>query len=265
MGSMILGRYIQGDSLIHRMDARAKIICSFYFVIVVFFANNWPSYIALLAYVFSVVHLSGVGILYVARGLRAMLGMLLFTVLFQLLFIGGGTEYFRWGFIVISQNGIQMAIFLFLRFVAIIFMTTALTVTTNPLELTDAIESLMHPLKKIKVPVHELALMLSIALRFVPTLSDEAQKIMNAQRSRGVVFDEGSLLKKVRSYVPILIPLFVSAFSRADELANAMEARGYRGSEGRTKYRQLTWRPFDTWAMVSCVVLTVVILLLRER
>ncbi len=151
-----------------------------------------------------------------------------------------------------------------MRFVLIIFMSTLLTLTTMPLSLTDAIESLLGPLKRFKVPVHELALMLSIALRFVPTLMDEASKIMNAQRARGVDFGEGNIIQQMKAVTPILVPLFVSSFNRADELANAMEARGYQGGEGRTKYRELNWQLRDTIAMLAFVALTALLFFLRN-
>ena len=151
-----------------------------------------------------------------------------------------------------------------MRFVLIIFISTLLTLTTMPLSLTDAIEKLLGPLKRFKVPVHEIALMLSIALRFVPTLMDEASKIMNAQRARGVEFGEGNIVKQMKAVTPILVPLFVSSFNRADELANAMEARGYQGGEGRTKYRILDWQNRDTLSMLAFVALTGLLLFFRS-
>ncbi|MGB7459960.1 MAG: energy-coupling factor transporter transmembrane component T, partial [Carnobacterium jeotgali] len=172
--------------------------------------------------------------------------------------------YFDWGPIIVSQEGLLNGVFIFCRFVLIIFMSTLLTLTTMPLSLTDAIEYLLRPLKVVKVPVYEIALMLSIALRFVPTLMDETEKIMNAQRARGVDFGEGNIFQQMKSIVPILIPLFVSSFNRAEELATAMEARGYKGGEGRTKYRKLDWVSRDTIAMLGYAVLTVGLVVLRK-
>lgn len=164
----------------------------------------------------------------------------------------------------LTREGVINGIYIFVRFVLIIFMSTLMTLTTMPLSLTDALESLLNPLKKIKVPVHEIALMLSIALRFVPTLMDETEKIMNAQRARGTDFGEGSIVQQMKAVVPLLVPLFISAFNRAEELAIAMEARGYKGGEGRTKYRQLVWRRQDTIAAAALVIVTAGLFLLNH-
>ncbi len=193
-----------------------------------------------------------------------MIWLILFTVVLQVLFTGGSTIYFDWGPIIVSQEGLINGVFIFCRFVLIIFMSTLLTLTTMPLSLTDAIEYLLRPLKVIKVPVYEIALMLSIALRFVPTLMDETEKIMNAQRARGVDFGEGNIFQQMKAIVPILIPLFVSSFNRAEELATAMEARGYKGGEGRTKYRKLDWVSRDTVAMLAYALLTVGLVVFRN-
>ena len=169
------------------------------------------------------------------RGVRPLIWLILFTVALQILFTTGGEVYWSWWIFNITEFGLQNGAFIFCRFVLIIFMSTLLTLTTPPLELSDAIEYILRPLKAIRFPVHEISLMLSIALRFVPTLMDETEKIMNAQRARGVDFGEGGLLQKMKAIVPLLIPLFVSSFNRAEDLATAMEARGYQGGEGRTE------------------------------
>lgn len=192
-----------------------------------------------------------------------MLWIIMFTVVFQMLFTVGGTVYFQLGPITITSLGVINAIYIFMRLVLIIMMSTILTLTTAPLELTDGIEHLLRPLTRLGFPSHEVALMLSIALRYVPTLMDEAQKIMNAQRARGVEFDEGSFIDRVKAMVPILIPLFVSAFNRADEMAIAMEARGYRGGEGRTKYRQLKYSKIDAYALVILLLVTAALIAIR--
>ena len=163
-----------------------------------------------------------------------------------------------------THFGIVNGFYVFCRFVLIIFMSTLLTLTTAPLEISDAIESLLKPLKAIKVPVYEISLMLSIALRFVPTLMDETEKIMNAQRSRGVNFSEGTLMQRIKAVIPLLIPLFVSSFNRAEELATAMEARGYRGGEGRTKYRVQVWTKIDTIAVILFAIVTILLFVLRK-
>ena len=182
----------------------------------------------------------------------------------QILFTQGDHVYFQWGWITISEFGLKNGAYIFIRFVLIIFMSTLLTLTTPPLSLSDAIEYLLRPLKVVKFPAHEVSLMLSIALRFVPTLMDETEKIMNAQRARGVDFSEGNLMQKMKSIVPLLIPLFVSSFNRAEELATAMEARGYNGGDGRTKYRILRWEKEDTFVMIAFGLLTAALIFLRS-
>lgn len=260
---LLLGRYIQGNSIIHELDPRTKLLGSFYFIVIVFLANHWLAYLALAIFTFFVIYLSGISISYFLRGIRPMLWIIIFTVVFQMLFTSGGTVYFQLGPISITSLGLLNGLYIFMRLVLIIMMSTILTLTTAPLELTDGIEHLLRPLTRFGFPAHEVALMLSIALRYVPTLMDEAQKIMNAQRARGVEFDEGSFIDRIKAMIPILIPLFVSAFNRADEMAIAMEARGYRGGEGRTKYRQLQFSRIDVYAILSFIVLTIVLLLIR--
>lgn len=264
LDKMLLGRYIQSDSWIHRLDPRTKLISSFYFIIIIFLANNWQTYVILTLFTFLVIFLSGVNIRFFINGVKPMIWLILFTVIFQVLFTIGGTVYFRWGVLSITSLGLINGAFIFTRLVLIIFMSTVLTLTTAPLELTDGIEHLLRPLAKIGFPAHEVALMLSIALRYVPTLMDEAQKIMNAQRARGVEFDQGSFVQRMKSIIPILVPLFVSAFNRAEEMAIAMEAKGYKGSEGRTKYRQLTYSRNDTIAYIAIIALTICLILLRN-
>lgn len=261
---LLFGRYIQGDSFVHRMDPRAKLIGSFYFIIVIFLANNWLTYGLMALFTLLCLMLSDIPIKIFMNGVKPLIWLISFTVILQVLFTTGGETYFQWGIISITSFGLMNGAFIFMRFVLIIFMSTLLTLTTMPLSLTDAIESLLKPLNAVKVPVHEIALMLSIALRFVPTLMDEATKIMNAQRARGVDFGEGNIIQQMKAVTPILVPLFVSSFNRADELANAMEARGYQGGEGRTKYRLLHWQGRDSLAMMGFVVLTGLLIWLRN-
>ena len=237
MNKLIFGRYMPGDSLIHRLDPRAKLLASFYFIGIIFLANNWETYLLLAFFTLLSVFLSKVDLKFFIRGIRPLIWLILFTVALQ--------------------------VFIFCRFVLIIFMSTLLTLTTPPLELSDAIEYLLRPLKAVRFPVHEISLMLSIALRFVPTLMDETEKIMNAQRARGVDFGEGNLVQKMKAVIPLLIPLFVSSFNRAEDLATAMEARGYKGGEGRTKYRVLHWHNRDTMVIIAFVLLTVLLIFLR--
>ena len=264
MDKLIFGRYIPGDSWIHKLDPRAKLLGTVIFIGIIFLANNWLTYLWLLLFALTAIRLSTIKLSFFINGVKPLIWLILFTVVLQVLFTGGSTVYFDWGPIIVSQEGLLNGVFIFCRFVLIIFMSTLLTLTTMPLSLTDAIEYLLRPLKVVKVPVYEIALMLSIALRFVPTLMDETEKIMNAQRARGVDFGEGNIFQQMKSIVPILIPLFVSSFNRAEELATAMEARGYKGGEGRTKYRKLDWVSRDTIAMLGYAALTVGLVVLRK-
>lgn len=264
MNKLIIGRYIPGDSIIHKLDPRAKLVASFYFIVVIFLANNWQSYVLLGAFTIGAILLSKVDLKFFIRGVRPLLWLMLFTVALQIFFTSGGTVYWSWGIFTISQFGLVNGVFIFCRFVLIIFMSTLLTLTTPPLELSDAIEYLLRPLKVVHFPVHEVSLMLSIALRFVPTLMDETEKIMNAQRARGVDFNDGNIIDKMKAVVPLLIPLFVSSFKRADDLATAMEARGYQGGEGRTKYRILHWHRNDTFVAIVFALITAALVFLRN-
>ena len=263
MEKLIFGRYIPGNSFIHRLDPRAKLMGAIWFIIIIFLANNWLTYVLLTVFVLTAVKLSEISPKFFINGVKPLIWLILFTVILQILFTSGSTIWFRFGPVVISQEGLINGVFIFMRFVLIIFMSTILTLTTMPLSLTDAIEYLLRPLAAVKVPVHEIALMLSIALRFVPTLMDETEKIMNAQRARGIDFGEGNIYQQMKAIVPLLIPLFVSSFNRAEELATAMEARGYKGGEGRTKYRQLEWVSRDTMIMVAFGLLSAALLVLR--
>lgn len=252
---MLLGRYIQLDSWVHRLDPRTKLIASLTFIVFIFLADHWLTYVFLTLLVLLAVYLSKINFKFFLNGVKPMIWLILFTVVFQLFFTTGGTVLFQWGIIRITSLGLVNSIYMFIRLVLIIMMSTLLTLTTAPLELTDGIEHLLRPLTKIGFPSHEIALMLSIALRYVPTLMDEAQKIMNAQKARGVEFDAGSFIDRVKAMIPILVPLFVSAFNRAEEMAVAMEARGYHGAEGRTKYRQLNYHRGDRIVFLAFVLI----------
>lgn len=265
LDKLLLGRYLQGDSFIHRLDPRTKFLATFLFIIIVFLANNWLTYFILAIFTMIALLASKIPMSFFWNGVKPLLWVILFTVLLQMVFTTGGDVYVEWAFIKITSYGVINAIFIFLRFMFIIFISTLMTLTTPPLQIADAMESIMKPLGKIGVPVHEIALMLSIALRFVPTLMDEAQKIMNAQRARGVDFGEGNLFEQMKAIIPILIPLFVSSFNRAEDLATAMEARGYQGGTGRSKYRVLTYGKIDGIAATSLVILTIALVLFRGQ
>lgn len=261
MNKLLLGRYIPQASILHQLDPRLKLVAGFYLIALIFLCHNVATYALMFLFLVLLIFLSRVKISFFIKGLKSMIWLILLTVGLQLLFSSGTPVLFHFGIINITGLGIKNALFVFLRFVLIISFSTLLTLTTSPLALADATESLLSPLKKFHVPVHEIALMLSIALRFVPTLMDEAQKIMDAQRSRGVDFDSGNLIQKAKAMIPLLIPLFVSCFNRAEELADAMESRGYKGGENRSKFRRLTWQIKDTLGIIVMIILTIVLVI----
>ncbi|HFI0183580.1 TPA: energy-coupling factor transporter transmembrane protein EcfT [Streptococcus suis] len=264
MDKLILGRYIPGNSMIHRLDPRSKLLAMFAFLLLIFWANNLITNVLIIAFVFAMVLLSQIRLSFFINGLKPMIGIILFTTFFQVFFTPGASVLWEFWIFKVSIEGLQQALIIFIRFVLIIFFSTLLTLTTTPLSLADGIESGLAPLKRLKVPVHEIGLMLSMSLRFVPTLMDDTTRIMNAQRARGVDFNEGNLIQKVNSVIPILIPLFASSFKRADALATAMEARGYHGGEGRTKYRVLEWKLPDTCTVIVMILLGVTLYVLKS-
>lgn len=261
---MIFGRYVPANSVMHRMDPRAKLLLVFFFVCVVFLANNLWSYATLGVFTIGMIALSNIPLRFLIGGLKPVFLIIIFTFILHLLFTKEGVLLYKLGWLEIYKGGLMQGIFISLRFTFLILVTSLLTLTTTPISITDGMEELLNPLKKWKVPVHELALMMSISLRFIPTLMEETDKIMKAQMARGVDFSSGSIKDRVKAIVPLLVPLFVSAFKRAEDLATAMEARGYRGGEGRTKYRQLRWSLVDSLLMLVLVVLTGVLVLLRS-
>ena len=264
MDNMILGRYIPGNSIVHRLDPRSKLVAMILLIMIVFWANNPITNVILFVVTGIFVALSEVPLSFFIKGLRSMFFLIAFTTLFQLFFISGGDVLFEMGFIKITSYGIEQAGIIFCRFVLIIFFSTLLTLTTMPLSLATAVESLLGPLKRFKVPVHEIGLMLSMSLRFVPTLMDDTIRIMNAQKARGVDFGEGNIIQKVKAMIPILIPLFATSLKRADSLATAMEARGYQGGNGRSQYRQLNWMHKDSVALLLVCVLGGILFLLKS-
>ncbi|WP_075980345.1 energy-coupling factor transporter transmembrane component T family protein [Bacillus massilinigeriensis] len=263
MDNMILGRYIPGESIIHRMDPRSKLILVFMFVCIVFIANNTLTYGLITLYTFVMVACSKINLRFILAGLKPILWLVLFTLVLHLFFTREGNVLFQIGSFKIFEEGVRQGIYISIRFFLLILITSLLTLTTTPIEITDALETLLGPLKKVKFPVHELALMMSISLRFIPTLMQETDKIMKAQIARGTEFSSGPLKERVKAIVPLLIPLFVSSFKRAEELAVAMEARGYRGGEGRTKYRVLRWGTIDTIMLLLLVALTAILTIFR--
>lgn len=263
MDKMIFGRYVPVESIIHRMDPRSKLIIIFLFVCIVFIANNALTYGILVAYTFLMILLSRVPIRFILTGLLPVLWLVAFTLIIHLFLNKQGQLLFEWGWIKIYSEGVRMGILISMRFFLLILVTSLLTLTTSPIEITDGIEYLLAPLKKVRFPVHELALMMSISLRFIPTLMQETDIIMKAQTARGVEFSSGPIKERVKAIIPLLIPLFISSFKRAEELAVAMEARGYRGGEGRTKYRQLSWSFADTGMILLLIFVAVLLVIFR--
>ena len=246
MKSIALGQYYPAQSVLHRLDPRAKVILAFVYIICSFLCKNIISFGALIASALVVILISRIPLRIVYSSVKPLIFILLFTVIINIFWTSGETILFEWRFIHIYLEGVMNAIFMIIRILTLIIGTSMLlTYTTTPIALTDALEQLLGPLKKIKVPVHEFAMMMTIALRFIPTLVDETEKIMAAQKARGTDFSSGSLMKRAKALIPILIPLFVSAFRRAEELATAMECRCYHGGEGRTRMRVLTYRASD--------------------
>lgn len=264
MEKMIFGRYIPGDSFVHRLDSRSKLLFVFAFIIIVFLANNAITYSLLIAFTLAVILMSRIRLYFLINGLKPVIILMVFTFLLHILFTREGDIILELGFLKVYEEGLKQGIFISIRFLVLVFMTSILTLTTSPISITDGIETLLNPLKKVKLPVHELALMMSISLRFIPTLMDETDKIMKAQMARGSDLSAGSLKDRVKAIVPLLVPLFVSAFKRAEDLATAMEVRGYRGGEGRTRYRQLKWDLGDTCALLSLVVMVVLLVYFRN-
>lgn len=241
LNDITIGRYIANDTPVHRMNAAVKILMTVLYIIALFMVDTPFGYLILIATTVCIICVSRIGIGYILRGIKAILFILIFTAVINLFFTGG-TRIFelRWSFINIgiTYEGVILALKMFLRLTLLVVTTSLLTLTTPPLMLTDGIESLLKPLNIVKVPVREISMMMSIAIRFIPTLSDEAQKIKKAQSARGADFDSGGLSQRAKALVPILIPLFVSAFRRADELATAMDARCYGGGKKRTRLRE---------------------------
>nr|MDD6335522.1 energy-coupling factor transporter transmembrane component T [bacterium] len=241
---IMMGQFVPGDSFLHRMDTRFKLALAIWFIVAVFLGKTWLAYGALTAFVVLAIAASRLPVGLVFRSVKPLLFILVFTLGFNLFLVNEGEILWQWHFLRITQGGIRQAILMSVRLVMLVMGTSLLTLTTSPLDLTDGLESLMKPLKWVHFPAHELAMMMSIALRFIPTLMEEADRIMKAQMARGADFESGNLLRRAKAMVPLLVPLFVAAFRRAEDLAMAMEARCYQGGEGRTRMRQFhaTWR-----------------------
>ncbi|MCM1529277.1 MAG: energy-coupling factor transporter transmembrane protein EcfT [Alistipes sp.] len=245
-----IGQYFPGNSLIHRLDPRFKIVMTLVYIVMLFTGSSIFCLALGAVYTVMAIAMSKIPLKMFFKSLKPLMPFLLLTVLLNVLFLDGGDVYFKWKFIEITEDGVRTSVFMIIRIILLIMGSSLLTYTTSPITLTDAIERLLSPLKKIKVPVHELAMMMSIALRFIPTLIEETDKIMSAQKARGAEIDSGSFMTRAKNMISILVPLFISSFRRADELATAMECRCYRGGEGRTRLRQLRSAARDYIALI---------------
>ncbi len=252
-----LGQYFPGSSVVHRLDPRTKLICVVLFIVALFLASGFFTYAMMFTVLAGAIALSWVPPKSILRGLKPVLFIVVFTALLNIFYTPGTTVLARFWIFTITLEGIWRAFFMVVRIMMLISGTFLLTYTTSPILLTDGLESLMNPLKKVRVPVHELAMMMSIALRFIPTLIEETDKIMSAQRARGADFESGNLIQRAKALLPLLVPLFISAFRRADELATAMECRCYHGGEGRTRLRQLRYQFPDYVALLLFLAVTV--------
>ncbi len=257
-----LGQFFPGDSVVHKLDPRTKLVLTLVYIVALFTAESYYSYGLMFVVLVASILLSKIKIKTILRSIKPLVIIILFTFILNMLFHGGTHTLIEFWIIRITLEGVIMAVTMIVRLIMLILGTFLLTYTTSPIVLTDGLEHIMNPLKKIKVPVHELAMMMSIALRFIPTLIEETDKIISAQKARGADFDSGNLIRRAKAMLPILVPLFISAFRRADELAVAMESRCYHGGEGRTRMKQLKMKGRDATALIlGAAVLAAVIIM----
>ena len=259
-----IGQFFPGQSVIHRLDPRMKLLITVLYIVMLFIAKGFSGLGAGVIFMLIGFLLSGIPIKMMLKSVKPILPIIIFTGILNLFFITSGNIIFEWKFIKITDNGLRTMAFMAIRIILLIFGTSLLTYTTSPITLTDAIERVLSPLKIIKFPAHEIAMMMTIALRFIPTLIEETDKIMSAQKARGADLESGNLIRRAKALIPILIPLFVSAFRRAEDLALAMECRCYRGGEGRTRLKQLKIAPRDYFALALTVIFIAAIILLNR-
>lgn len=259
-----LGQFFPGNSVVHRLDPRTKLLMLIVYIVALFLADNWASYLFVLGFLITVIAISHIPLKSIFRGMKPLIFILVFTGILNIFFTSGETLLVEFWVIKIYLEGIVRAVFMIARILMLITGTFLLTYTTSPIALTDGLESLLSPLKKIKLPVHELSMMMCIALRFIPTLIEETDKIMSAQKARGADFESGNIFKRVKALIPILVPLFISAFRRADELATAMECRCYQGGDGRTKMKLLRFKRNDFLAYGVGVLLLAAVIVLNQ-
>ena len=258
-----LGQFFPGNSFIHRLDPRTKLIMLVVYIVALFMAINWVSYALMLAFLALVIAISTIPLKSIVRGMKPLVMILVFTGILNIFFTTGENVAFSFWRITVYWEGLERALFMMVRILMLISGTFLLTYTTSPIALTDGLEALLSPLKLVRLPVHELSMMMCIALRFIPTLIEETDKIMCAQKARGADFESGNLMQRVKALVPILVPLFISAFRRADELATAMECRCYQGGDGRTKMKLLRYKLGDFKAFAAGVLLIAAVIVLR--
>ena len=257
-----IGQYYPANSILHRTDPRVKLVGTLMFIVSLFLFNTFYGYLMVTLFLASAIKMSKVPFRFIVRGLKAVIVLLLFTVTFNL-FLTQGEILWQWGFLKITYEGLRLAGFMAIRLTFLILGSSLMTFTTTPNQLTDGLEKLLRPLNHIKVPVHEIAMMMSIALRFIPILLEETDKIMKAQMARGADFESGGILKRAKSLIPLLVPLFVSAFRRANDLAMAMEARCYRGGNGRTKMKPLKYSKNDYLAYTVLFLYIALVITIR--
>ena len=258
-----LGQYFPGQSVIHRLDPRTKLTMLVVYIVALFLAEGWVSYGLVFVFLAVVIRLSTIPLKSILRGMKPLVMILIFTGVLNLFFTQDGEVLVKFWVLTVTSGGLSRALMMMARILMLISGTFLLTYTTSPIALTDGLEALMNPLKKVGVPVHELSMMMCIALRFIPTLIEETDKIMSAQKARGADFESGSLTDRAKALIPILVPLFISAFRRADELATAMECRCYQGGEGRTKMKQLHYHREDFLSYCAGAVLLVAVIVLK--
>lgn len=258
-----IGKYYNISSFVHSLDPRCKIISLIVFMVLIFMVKTPVEYLCMALVTLVVVHVSRVPFSYIVKGLKPVWLLVVFTAIINLFFGGGEVVVFKWWLVTITRESVYLALSMMVRIVILIIISSLLTLTTSPMELTGGIEKLLKPLEKIKFPSHEIAMMMSIALRFIPTLTNETEKIMKAQRARGNDIDEGSILQKAKAMVPLLVPLFISSFRRADDLAVAMEARCYNGGINRTSFKELKYKKGDAVAFLCVILICVAIIILR--
>jgi len=262
IGNITLGQYVPGNSILHRLDPRTKILWTMLLMVVTFLINTWQEYVMMGALTLILLIVSGIPVRQTLKGLKPLLFILAITAILNI-FLTGGTPMLTIGPVRITYEGIIAAVKLFCRLVILVVTASLMTLTRTPMTMTDGIEKLLKPFGRIGVPAHEIAMMMSIALRFIPTLMEETERIMKAQASRGADFDTGSIFSRIKSFIPVLVPLFVSAFKRADELAEAMESRCYHGGKGRTRLKSIHFTNLDGTVTVIGFIYLVLLLGIR--